>query len=103
AALGLTDPVAPTKVFPGQFGPITVKEPVAAANQAAADARAAGANVVVALTDFETTTVDASGNHQGGLVELAKGLVGVDVTFGYQATTPTIYKVGDTLVAENRW
>lgn len=103
AVIGLTDPVAPTKVFPGQFGSITVEEPVAAANQAAADARKAGANVVVALTDFETTSVDASGNHQGGLVELAKGLSGIDVTFGYQASTPSIYMVGDTLVAENRW
>lgn len=48
--VGITNPEAPTLVFPGNFGTIEVTDPVPAANKARAAAQAAGAKVLVAIT-----------------------------------------------------
>lgn len=48
AVIGITNPEAPTLVFPGSFGTIEVTDPVPAANRARARARQAGAKVLVA-------------------------------------------------------
>jgi 5'-nucleotidase len=103
AILGITSPAAPSKTVPGNFGTITIREPIGAANAAARDARAAGAHVVVALTQLESTDVDATGTHLGPLIDFAKGVTGVDVVLGYRATEPKTTTFGDVLVLENRW
>jgi len=48
--IGITNPEAPTLVFPGSFGTIEVTDPVRAAKRAKARARRAGAKVFVAIT-----------------------------------------------------
>ncbi len=100
--IGITNPDAPTLTFPGRLGTIVVKEPVAAANQAAKDARAAGANVVVALVHMGGLTKDASGTAAGPLIEFAKGIEGIDVVLGDHTDFVVNTKIGDALVVENR-
>jgi 2',3'-cyclic-nucleotide 2'-phosphodiesterase (5'-nucleotidase family) len=99
--LGLTDPNAPNKTRPGNFGSITISEPVAAANAAAVKARAAGAQAVVALTDYETTGVGIGGEHTGPLIDFATALQGVDVVVGGNEDGPGTPHAGSTLVVEN--
>jgi 5'-nucleotidase len=99
--LGITDPVAITKGFPGAFGSITIDEPVSAATTAAQAARAAGASIVVVLTDMQSTGVDANGVHTGPIIDFAQAVVGVDVVLGYNATDPAATPIGGTLVVEN--
>jgi 5'-nucleotidase len=101
--LGITRPDAPNHTTPGNFGTITISEPVSAANAAAASARAAGAASVVVVTDLETDTIDDAGVHSGPLIDFAAGLRGVDVVIGSIAANPGTPKVGDVLVVEHVW
>jgi 5'-nucleotidase len=101
--LGLTDPNAPNITVAGSFGTLTIAEPIAAANAAAGQARAAGAEVVVALTDYRSTGVGPAGNHTGPLDDFAAGLTGVDVVLGENDVNPAAFTVGETLVVENAW
>jgi 5'-nucleotidase len=100
--LGLMSLDAPANSLPGVFDPVTLREPVQAANQAAMDVRAAGANVVVALAHMGATGKDAAGNPSGPLIEFAKGLEGVDVVLGDHTDTLVNTRVNRTLVVENR-
>jgi 5'-nucleotidase len=88
-------------VDPPPWGTFTCRAPPAAATRPAHDARAAGAQVVIALTDFETTSVATSGERLGGLPDFAKGTSGIDVVFGYQGATPAATQIGDAFVVEN--
>ncbi len=101
--LGLTDPNAPNITFPGRFGSLAITEPTAAANAAAAQARAAGAEVVVALTDYRSTGVGIAGVHTGPLIDYAQGLTGVDVVLGENDVNPAVSQLGGVLVVENAW
>jgi 5'-nucleotidase len=103
ALLGITSTDAPKHTFPGRFGSIAVREPIASASAAAKDARAAGASVVVVLTDLETTGVDASGGHTGPLIDFASAVTGIDVALGFKADSPESKRYGDALVVENEW
>jgi 5'-nucleotidase len=102
AVVGITNPEAPTLVFPGSFGTIEVTDPVAAAMKAKAQAREAGANVVVAITHMGVTGRDASGEHVGPLVDFAEAVSGFDVIFGDH--TDMLYEnvINGQLVQENR-
>jgi 5'-nucleotidase len=102
ALLGVTNPDAATLVFPGRMGTIVVKEPVAAANAAAADARKAGANVVVALTHMGATAKDMAGNPTGPAIDFAKALVGVDVVAADHVDISVNQKIGSTYIVQNR-
>lgn len=101
--LGLTDPNAPNITFPGSFGSLTIDEPIAATNAAATQARAAGAQVVIALSDYRSTGIGIAGAHTGPLIEFAQGLSGVDVVLGENDVNPATYPIGSTLVVENAW
>jgi len=101
--LGLTDPNAPNITFPGSFGSLTIDEPIAATNAAATQARAAGADAVIALSDYRSTGVGIAGAHTGPLIDFAQGLSGVDVVLGENDVNPTASQVGSTLVVENAW
>lgn len=101
--VAITDPSAPSKTLPGNFGGITLAEPIAATNAAARAARAAGAHVVVAITDLQTLGLSAGGAHVGPLIDFAGAVEGVDVVFGYNQTAPGTPTVGKVLVVEHTW
>jgi 5'-nucleotidase len=103
AVVGLTNPEAPTLVFPGSFGTIEVTDPVAAANRAKSEARTAGADVILAITHMGVTHTDpASGMQDGPLVDFAEAVTGFDVIFGDH--TDMLYEnvINGQLVQENR-
>jgi 2',3'-cyclic-nucleotide 2'-phosphodiesterase (5'-nucleotidase family) len=100
AVIGLTNPEAPSLVFPGNFGSIVPTDPVAAGNAARAAARDAGAKVIVAIAHMgiEGTT---GGQAFGPLVDLAHGLKGFDLIIGDH--TNFLYEdvINGALVVEN--
>src|SRR5581483_491939 len=102
AVLGLTNKDAPSLVLPGNFGSIVVDDPIAAANKAAMDARAAGADVVVALAHMGATGVDMQMNPVGPLIDLAKGVQGIDVLLGDHSDVKVNTTINGMIVTENR-
>ncbi|HSK14614.1 MAG TPA: 5'-nucleotidase C-terminal domain-containing protein, partial [Gaiellaceae bacterium] len=103
AVIGLTNPEAPTLVFPGSFGTIVVSDPVKAARKARKEALKAGADVVVVITHMGVTHTDPlSGEQMGPLVDFAEAVNGFDVIFGDH--TDMLYEkvVNGALVQENR-
>jgi 2',3'-cyclic-nucleotide 2'-phosphodiesterase (5'-nucleotidase family) len=101
AVIGITNPEAPGLVFPGNFGTIEITDPVVAANEARAEARKQGAQVVIALIHAGITgTVNGAG--VGPVVDFANGVTGFDLILGdhtdfqYQAT------INGALVTENK-
>lgn len=103
AVIGLTNPEAPTLVFPGSFGTIEVTDPVAAANKAKSQAKKAGADVIVVITHMGVTHTDpATGMQDGPLVDFAEAVSGFDVIFGDH--TDMLYEnvINGQLVQENR-
>lgn len=102
AVIGVTNPEAPTLVFPGSFGTIEVTDPVTAANKARAQAQAEGAKVTIAITHMGVTGFDATGAPFGPLINFANNVGGFDVILGDH--TDVQYKgiVNDTLVVQNR-
>lgn len=73
AVIGVTNPDAPTLVFPGSFGTIEVTDPVAAVTRARRQAKREGADVFVVIAHMGVTAFDG-GNPQGPIVDLANGL-----------------------------
>jgi 5'-nucleotidase len=103
AVIGITNPEAPTLVFPGSFGTIEVTDPVPAANRARAEARRAGANVFVAVTHLGVTGFDPdTGEAMGPLIDFAENVGGFDVIFGDHTDVQFSGIIGKTLVVENR-
>lgn len=74
AVIGVTNPEAPTLVFPGNFGTIEVTDPVAAIQQARKRANAQGADVFVVIAHMGITSFDADGNPQGPIIDLTNAL-----------------------------
>ncbi|WP_088288922.1 bifunctional UDP-sugar hydrolase/5'-nucleotidase [Kineosporia sp. A_224] len=102
AVIGLTNPEAPTLVFPGNFGTIEITDPVAAANRQRAIARKAGAQVVIGLIHAGVTGQDATGQAFGPLVEFARGVTGFDLILGDHTDIQYSGTVNGALVTENR-
>jgi len=102
AFLGLTNSDAALLTSSVGFGTLSVQDPVAAANQAAKDARAAGAAVVVALVHMGATAKDVAGNPSGPGIDFASGLVGVDVVVADHTDITVNNTFGNALVVENR-
>ena len=101
--VGITNPEAPTLVFPGRFGSIVPTNPYPAANKARAAARKAGAQVVVLITHMGVTGVDpVTGAPVGPLVDLANNVGGFDVIFGDHTDVQFQGVINDQLVLENR-
>ncbi len=83
AVIGITNPEAPTLVFPGNFGTIDVTDPVQAAMKARAEARAEGAQLFVVLIHSGITGFDAgTGAAFGPLIDFANELRGFHVILG---------------------
>jgi len=102
AVIGITNPEAPTLVFPGAFGTIEVTDPVVAANAAREAAEDAGADLVVAITHLGVAGFDGGGNAQGPLIDFANGVSGFDVIFGDHTNVEFSDEINGALVVENR-
>lgn len=103
--IGITNPDAPTLVFPGSFGPLevmTMSESIAAAKAAAAQARAAGAQVLVALCHLGATYVDPAGNPSGPLLDFAAGVNEFNIIVGDHTDTRVAKFVNGAAVVENQ-
>src|SRR5688572_18895748 len=74
AVIGLTNPEAPTLVFPGSFGTIVPTDPVQAALKARGVAMNAGAEIVMVITHMGVTGFDQSGAPFGPLIDFAKAV-----------------------------
>ncbi len=102
AVIGITNPEAPTLVFPGSFGTIEVTDPVEAAKKARKAAEEDGAEVFVAITHLGVTGFDAKGNPVGPLIDFANNVGGFDVIFGDHTDVQFGGMIDKTLVVENR-
>ncbi len=103
AVIGLTNPEAPTLVFPGSFGTIQVTDPVRAANRARLAAKQEGARVFIIITHMGVTGFDpGTGAPYGPLIDFANSvnrfhlIVGDHTDFQYSGI------INNTLVVENR-
>jgi 5'-nucleotidase len=103
AVIGITNPEAPTLVFPGSFGTIKVTDPARAANRARLQARQEGARVVVAIVHMGVTHFDPVTNEpQGPLIDFANRVSGFDVIFGDHTDVEYNGIINGILVVENR-
>lgn len=103
AVIGITNPDVPTLVAPGSLGTLQVTDPVAAAIQARAAAKAQGAQVFVAIAHLGVTSQDPATNTASGpLIDFAKGVSGFDVIFGDHTNEQFEGRIGGALVVENR-
>ena len=101
AIIGVTNPEAPTLVFPGSFGTIEVTDPVVAANAAREAAAADGADLFVAIGHLGVTGFDGP-NPVGPLVDFANGVTGFDLIFGDHTNVEFAGVINGALVIENR-
>ncbi|MCH7586326.1 MAG: 5'-nucleotidase C-terminal domain-containing protein, partial [Acidobacteria bacterium] len=102
AVIGITNPEAPTLVFPGSFGTIVPTDPVAAANAARQAAEDAGAGLFVAITHLGVTGFDGGGNAEGPLIDFANGVNGFDLILGDHTNFEFSKEINGALVVENR-
>ena len=100
--VGVTNPEAPGLVFPGNFGTIEVTDPVPAANRARAQARRAGAKVLILISHMGVTSIDGDGNPSGPLIDLAENVGGFDIIFGDHTDFQFEGVINNQLVIENR-
>jgi 2',3'-cyclic-nucleotide 2'-phosphodiesterase (5'-nucleotidase family) len=103
AVIGVTNPEAPTLVFPGNFGTIEITDPVAAARKARAHAWAEGARIFIVITHMGVTQVDAAtGQATGPLIDFANKLTGFDVILGDHTDLQYSGTHNGALVTENK-
>src|SRR5687767_12530941 len=108
AVIGITNPEAPTLVFPGNFGTIVPTNPVKAALEARGAAKDAGADVIVVITHMGVTGFDQSGAPFGPLIDFAKAVnkdknkPKIDVIVGDHTDFQFSGLINGALVYENR-
>jgi len=100
AVIGITNPEAPSLVFPGNFGTIVPTDPVAAAMRAQAAARAEGAKVFIAITHLGIEGGSGS-TAFGPLLDFANGVSGFSVIFGDHTNVKYEAQIKGQLVIEN--
>ena len=101
--VGITNPEAPSLVFPGNFGSIEPTNPYPAANRARAAATRAGADIVIAITHMGLRGFDQqTGEPFGELVDFANNVGGFDVIFGDHTDIQFQGVINGQLVLENR-
>jgi 2',3'-cyclic-nucleotide 2'-phosphodiesterase (5'-nucleotidase family) len=99
--VGITNPEAPTLVFPGNFGTIVPTDPYVAANKFRAEAQAEGAQVVVAIIHMGVEGFN-NGQPFGPLIDFANNVSGFDVIFGDHTDVQYSGVINNQLVLENR-
>jgi len=82
AVIGITNPEAPTLVFPGNFGGVVPTDPMKAAMKARSAAKKAGTRVFVVLAHMGVTGFYSNGTVFGPLIEFANNVGGFDVIIG---------------------
>lgn len=103
AVIGITNPEAPTLVFPGSFGTIVPSDPIPAANKAKAAAKKAGAKVIVAVVHMGVTGFDpVTGAPFGPLIDFASNVGGFDVILGDHTDFQYSGVINNALVVENK-
>lgn len=102
AVIGITNPEAPTLVFPGNFGTIKMQDPVKQALKAKARAKAEGAVVVIAIMHMGVVGFDQQGHPVGPLIDFANNVNGFDVIFGDHTDIQYSGVINNQLVVENR-
>jgi 5'-nucleotidase len=101
AVIGLTNPEAPSLVFPGSFGTIVPTDPVAAANKARAQARRDGAKVFIVISHLGVTGF-SSGQPVGPLIDFANAVGGFDLIIGDHTDVQYSGYFNGQLVVENK-
>ena len=101
AVIGITNPEAPSLVFPGNFGTIVPSDPVAAAMRARNAARAEGAKVFIAITHMGIDGRDANNKAFGPLVDFANDLSGFTFVIGDHTNFLYQEEINGALVVEN--
>ena len=109
AVIGITNPEAPTLVFPGNFGTIVPSDPVKAARRARGEAKDAGADIVVVITHMGITGFNPDGSPFGPLVDFARAVNNgseknpkIDVIVGDHTDFQFSGIINGALVYENR-
>jgi 2',3'-cyclic-nucleotide 2'-phosphodiesterase (5'-nucleotidase family) len=109
AVIGVTNPEAPTLVFPGNFGTIVPTDPVAAALRARGAAKDAGAEIVVVIAHMGVTGFNTDGSPFGPLIDFAKAVnkdgkknQKIDVIIGDHTDIQYNGVINGALVYENR-
>lgn len=103
AVIGVTNPEAPTLVFPGNFGTIVPTDPIPAANKARVAAKKAGAEVFVAITHLGVTGFDLVTNAPyGPLIDFANNVGGFDLILGDHTDIQYSGLINGALVYENK-
>jgi 2',3'-cyclic-nucleotide 2'-phosphodiesterase (5'-nucleotidase family) len=105
--IGITNPEAPTLVFPGSFGTIVPTDPVKAALKARNAAKDAGAEIVVVITHMGVTGFDQNNAPFGPLIDFARAVnkdntVKVDVIVGDHTDVQFSGTINGALVYENK-
>lgn len=108
AVIGITNPEAPTLVFPGNFGTIVPTDPVQAALKARNAAKDAGAEVIVVITHMGVTGF-SDGQPFGPLIDFAEAVnkggkhePKIDVIVGDHTDVQFSGVINGALVYENR-
>ncbi len=101
AVIGVTNPEAPTLVFPGSFGTINITDPAEAVKQARKEAKKEGAQVFIVIAHMGVTSFDALGNPQGPIVDLANGVDDIDAIFGDHTDVQFSGEINGIPVIEN--
>jgi 5'-nucleotidase len=103
AIVGLTNPEAPTLVFPGNFGTIVPTDPISRASQARAAAQQAGAKVFIAMIHSGITGFDPlTGVAFGPLIDFANNVGGFNLIVGDHTDFQYSGIHNNALVVENR-
>lgn len=110
AVIGLTNPEAPTLVFPGNFGTIIPSDPVKAALRAREAADEMGdADIYVVICHMGVTSIDANGVASGPLIDFANAVnkpdrksPKIDVIIGDHTDVQYSGMINGALVLENR-
>jgi len=102
AVIGIMNPETPKIVIAGNMGQVTIEEPVAAANAAAAQARADGAHVVLVTAHIGLAGTDPdTGKPIGPLMDFVDNLVGVDLVQGGHTDAEVAYVAGNTAILQS--
>jgi 2',3'-cyclic-nucleotide 2'-phosphodiesterase (5'-nucleotidase family) len=106
--IGITNPEAPTLVFPGSFGTIVPTDTVEAAIKARNAAKDAGAEIIVVITHMGVTGFDQSGTPFGPLIDFARAVnkdkksPKIDVIIGDHTDIQFSGTINGALVYENK-
>jgi 5'-nucleotidase len=105
AVIGITNPEAPTLVFPGSFGTMVPTDPVKAALKARNAAKDAGAEIVVVICHLGVTSFE-NGAPVGPLIDFAnavnKNSLKIDLIIGDHTDVQYSGVINGALVVENK-